>query len=154
NGHETSRAIAYAHGRFPSGRAVTRPMRRRALRAARDGMDFSAGLTDAVEAWMDAPDPEASLPGAPDITRVMDQVWRDVPTGFQLDHEVGRVGFHAFFAEHATTLGADEPAGAAAQALLAAWRTGAREPDAGVWIGETPWTGPAAQALDWLREPS
>src|SRR6185503_7376168 len=100
NGHETSRAIPYAHTRFPSGRAITRPMRRRALRAAREGMDFSAGLTAAVEAWLDAPDPEAALPGAPDITRVMDQVRRDVPTGFQLDHEAGRVGFHAFFAEH------------------------------------------------------
>jgi hypothetical protein len=153
NGHEKSRAIPYAHARFPSGRPVTRPMRRRALRAAREGMDFSAGLTGAVEAWMDAPDPEAALPGAPDITRVMDQVWRDVPTGFQLDHEAGRIGYHAFFAEHATTLGADAPAGAAAQALFAAWRSGAREADPAVWKGETPWTGPAAQAFDWLREP-
>jgi hypothetical protein len=153
NGHEQSRAIPYAHARFPSGRLVTRPMRRRALRAAREGMDFSAGLTAAVEAWVDAPDPEAALPGAPDITRVMDQVWRDVPTGFQLDHEAGRVGFHQFFAEHATTLGADETAGAAAQALFAAWRAGAREPDASVWR-EAPWRGPAAAAFDWLREPS
>ena len=37
NGHETSRAIAYAHADFPSGRPVTAAMRRRALRAARDG---------------------------------------------------------------------------------------------------------------------
>ncbi len=153
NGHEQSRAIPYAHARFPSGRAVTRPMRRRALRAAREGMDFSAGLTDAVEAWVDGPDPEAALPGAPDVTRVMDQVWRDVPTGFQLDSEAGRVGFHQFFAEHAVTLGADAVAGAAAEALFAAWKAGAREPDASVWR-EAPWRGPAAQALGWLREPS
>ena len=85
NGHETSRAVPYAHLRFPSGRLVTGAMRRRALRAARDGKDFSTGLTQAVEAWVDAPDPEAALPGLPDVTRIMDQVWRDVPTGFQLD---------------------------------------------------------------------
>jgi hypothetical protein len=36
---------------------------------------------------------------------------------------------------------------------LAAWRSGAREPDASVW-GEAPWTGPATGALDWLREPA
>ena len=153
NGHAASRAIPYAHLKFPSGRLVTGAMRRRALRAARDGKDFSAGLTAAVEAWVDAPDPEASVPGLPDVTRTMDQVWRDVPTGFQLDHEAGRVGFHQFFAEHAATLGADALAGSAAQALLAAWRSGAREPDASVWR-EAPWKGPASGVLDWLREPS
>ena len=151
NGHETSRAVPYAHLKFPSGRPVTGAMRRRSLRAARDGKDFSAGLTDAVEAWIDAPDPEAALPGLPDLTRTMDQVWRDVPTGFQLDHEAGRLGFHQFFAEHAAALGADALAGSAAQGLLAAWRSGTREPDASVW-GEAPWRGPACGALDWLRE--
>lgn len=153
NGHETSRAVPYAHLRFPSGRLVTGAMRRRALRAARDGKDFSEGLTAAVETWVDAPDPEAALAGLPDVTRTMDQVWRDVPTGFQLDHEAGRLGFHQFFAEHATTLGADAIAGSAAQGLLAAWRSGTREPDASVW-GEAPWRGPASGALSWLREPS
>ena len=153
NGHETSRAVPYAHLRFPSGRLVTGPMRRRAVRAARDGKDFSAGLTDAVEAWVDAPDPEAALAGSPDITRTMEQVWRDVPTGYQLDFEGGRVAYHGFFAEHAVTLGADLPAAKAAQALLAAWRSGEREPDARVWT-EPPWRGPASGALDWLREPS
>ena len=153
NGHEASRAIPYAHLRFPSGRLVTAAMRRRALRAARDGKDFSQGLTNAVEAWVDAPDPEAALPGLPDVTRTMDQVWRDIPSGFQLDHEAGRLGFHQFFAEHAATLGADALAGSAAQALLAAWRSGTREPDASVWR-DAPWKGPAAGALDWLREPS
>ncbi|MDB5498912.1 MAG: hypothetical protein JWP28_2943, partial [Phenylobacterium sp.] len=153
NGHEASRAIPYAHLRFPSGRLVTGPMRRRALRAAREGKDFSAGLTAAVEAWVDAPDPEASVPGLPDVTRTMDQVWRDTPSGFQLDHEAGRLGFHQFFAEHAATLGADPLAGSAAQALLAAWQSGTREPDASVW-SEAPWRGPASGALGWLREPS
>jgi hypothetical protein len=153
NGHETSRAVPYAHLKFPSGRPITAAMRRRALRAARDGKDFSGGLTAAVEAWVDAPDPEAALAGLPDITRTMDQVWRDVPTGFQLDHETGRLGFHQFFAEHATTLGADAISGSAAEALLAAWRSGTREADPGVW-GEAPWRGPPAGALDWLREPS
>jgi len=153
NGHEMSRAIPYAHLKFPSGRLVTGAMRRRALRAARDGKDFSAGLTVAVEAWVDAPDPEAALAGLPDITRTMDQVWRDVPTGFQLDHEAGRLGFHRFFAEHAATLGADTLAGSAAQALLTAWRSGTREADPSVWQ-ETPWRGPASGALDWLREPT
>jgi hypothetical protein len=153
NGHETSRAVPYAHLRFPSGRLVTGAMRRRALRAAREGKDFSGGLTDAVETWIDAPDPEAALPGLPDVTRTMAQVWRDIPSGFQLDHEAGRLGFHQFFAEHATTLGADALAGSAAQGLLAAWRSGTREPDASVW-GEAPWRGAASGALDWLREPS
>src|SRR5258708_326972 len=83
----------------------------------------------------------------------MDQVWRAVPTGFQLDHEAGRLGFHQFFAEHAATLGADAIAGSAAQGLLAAWRSGAREADPTVWR-EAPWRGPASGALDWLREPS
>lgn len=154
NGHQASRAVAYAHLRFPSGRLVTGAMRRRALRAARDGKDFSQGLTAAVEAWVDAPDPEAALPGLPDVTRTMDQVWRDTPSGYQLDHEAGRLGFHQFFAEHAQTLGADALAGSAAQALLAAWRSGTREPDAGVWGDEPPWRGPASGALDWLREPA
>ena len=153
NGHETSRAVPYAHLKFPSGRPITAAMRRRALRAARDGKDFSGGLTAAVEAWVDAPDPEAALAGLPDITRTMDQVWRDIPTGFQLDHEAGRLGFHGFFAEHATTLGADAISGSSAEALLIAWRSGTREADPTVW-GEAPWRGPASGALDWLREVS
>ncbi|HEY2359383.1 MAG TPA: hypothetical protein VGH86_18185 [Phenylobacterium sp.] len=153
NGHEASRTIPYAHLRFPSGRLVTGSMRRRALRAARDGKDFSAGLTEAVEAWLDAPDPEAALPGLPDVTRTMNQVWGDTPSGFQLDHEAGRLGFHQFFAEHAATLGADALAGSAAQALLAVWRRGTREADPSVW-SEEPWRGPASGAPAWLRQPS
>jgi hypothetical protein len=153
NGHETSRAIPYAHLRFPSERPISASMRRRALRAARDGKDFSTGLTAAVETWLDAPDPEAALPGLPDITRTMGQVWRDIPTGYQLDHEAGRVGFHQFFAEHATTLGADALAGSAAKALLAAWRSGTREPELSIWT-EPPWRGPASGVFDWLREPT
>jgi hypothetical protein len=153
NGHDTSRATPYAHLKFPSGRPITPAMRRRALRAARDGKDFSDGLTAAVEAWVDAPDPEAALAGLPDITRTMDQVWRDIPTGFQLDHETGRLSFHTFFAEHATTLGADAISGSAAEALLIAWRSGTREADPSVWR-ETPWRGPASGALGWLREAS
>ena len=105
-------------------------MRRRALRAAREGKDFSAGLTEAVEAWVDAPDPEAAVPGLPDVTRTMDQVWRDVPNGFKLDNVTGRLDFHEFFVENAATLGADAQAGSAAEALLAHWRSGKREADA------------------------
>src|SRR6202012_574589 len=48
NGHEASRGVPYAHLKFPSGRPITPAMRRRALRAARDGKDFSAGLTSPV----------------------------------------------------------------------------------------------------------
>jgi hypothetical protein len=151
NGHEQTRAIPYAHLRFPSSRMVTGAMRRRALRAARDGEDFSAGLTPAVEAWLDAPDPQASAPGLPDMTRTMDQIWRETPAGFEATTESGRVGFHQFFAEHAVTLGADEPAGAAARGLLAVWRSGVREADPTVW-SEAPWRGPASEALNWLRE--
>jgi hypothetical protein len=83
----------------------------------------------------------------------MSQVWRDTASGFQLDHDAGRLGFHGFFAEHAPTLGADALAASAAQSLLAAWRNGAREADASVW-SEAPWRGPASGVMDWLREPS
>jgi hypothetical protein len=151
NGHEAASATPYAHARFPSGRVVTGPMRRRALRAARDGEDFSAGLTDAVEAWLDAPDPQAAAPGLPDVSRLMDQVWRETPAGLDRDTEAGRLALHGFFAEHAKALGADETAAAAAQALLEAWRSGVREPDPSVWR-EAPWRGPADGALAWLRE--
>ncbi len=153
NGHEMSRAVPYAHLRFPSGRLISGAMRRRALRAARDGKDFSAGLTDAVEAWVDAPDPEAALPGLPDVTRTMEQVWREDPSGFNLNVEAGRVGFHQYFTDHARTLGADATAISAAQGLLANWRSGTREVDASVW-GEAPWRGPASGAMEWLRAPS
>jgi hypothetical protein len=151
NGHEQTRGIPYAHVRFPSGRLVTGAMRRRALRAARDGEDFSAGLTPAVEAWLDAPDPQASAPGLPDVTRTMDQIWRETPAGFELTSETGRIGFHQFFAEHAVTLGADEPAGVAASGLLAAWRSGVRESDPSVW-NAAPWRGPAGEVFGWLRD--
>lgn len=153
NGHQTSASIPYAYLRFPSGRLITAPMRRRALRAAREGKDFSEGVTEAVEAWVDGPDPEVALAGLPDVTRTMEQVWRDTPTGFQLDDAEDRIEFHQFFAERAATLGADAISSSAAQALLTAWRSRAREPDAGVWT-EAPWRGPASGALDWLREPS
>ncbi len=153
NGHETSHSIPYAHLRFPSGRPATRAMRRRALRAARDGTDFSSGLTDAVAAWADGPEPEAALPGMPDITRTMDQVWREEPSGFELDLIADRLNFHQYFAEKAAILGADALAGSAARALVAAWRSGAREPDPSVW-GEPAWQGAASDVFDWLREPS
>ena len=153
NGHAVSRAVPYAHADLPSGRTITGAMRRRALRAARDGEDFSAGVTPALEAWLDAPDPQGAAPGLPDVTRLMDQVWRDTPGGFDLLTEAGRLGYHQFFAEHAHALGADAIAATAAQALLDAWRSGEREPDPSVW-GEAAWRGPASEALAWLREPA
>ena len=153
NGHATSHKIPYAHARLPSGRLVTRALRRRALRAAREGMDFSQGLSDAVAEWADAPEPQAALPGMPDITRTMDEVWRETPSGFEIDLLADRLGFHHYFAEKAALLGADAHAGSAAKALVDAWRGGSRQPDPSVW-GEMAWRGAASEVFDWLREPS
>src|SRR5205085_74926 len=63
----------------------------------------------------------------------------------------GRLGFHQWFADNAEALGADSQAVAGARRL--ALRTGgsARAADPAVWT-DTPWTGPAAQVLDWLRQ--
>jgi hypothetical protein len=83
----------------------------------------------------------------------MAEVWREAGEGFDWDTPAGRLGFHAFFDRQARDLGADAPAAAAGRALLEDWRSGAREPDAGVW-GEARWRGPASGALDWLRQPS
>ncbi|HMP63286.1 MAG TPA: hypothetical protein PKA17_09455, partial [Phenylobacterium sp.] len=80
NGHGRASLIPYAYGRFPSGRRVTPAMRRRALRAAREGEGFEAGLTAAVEAWMDGAEPLASAPGLPDISREMGQACSTAPT--------------------------------------------------------------------------
>lgn len=112
NGHAESRAVRYAHNHFPNGRAVTGLMRRRALRAARDGERFD-GLTAESSAWFD--DPEPARPG---ITRLMDQAWREAPeAGFDLADAGGREGFRRWFLDNAARLGADDRAVAAARAL-------------------------------------
>jgi len=154
NGHDETSGVPYAHSRFPSGRMLTGAMRRAALAAARRGEDFSAGLVPAVSDWFDAASPEAHLPGLPDVTRLMDAVWRDSAGADPFDRNTaeGRLGFHRWFADNAEALGADEIATAAAARLLAAAGE-ARRPDPSVWR-DTPWTGPAAQALAWLREPA
>jgi hypothetical protein len=64
NGHAQASATAYAFDRFPSGRAVTKEMRLRALAAARAGESFE-GLTGAVEARLTE---EAGLRRAPDAS--------------------------------------------------------------------------------------
>lgn len=153
NGHDQASRIPYAYGAFPSGRPVSRPMRRCALRAAQGGQRFDDGLSSAVEAWMDAPEPLAALEGAPDVTREMDQVWRDdamAAARFPRDSLEGRLAFHAWFVDRAET----HPASAAAaQVLHEAWRAGARI--AGPWPqSETPWTGAAAEVAQWISAPS
>jgi hypothetical protein len=151
NGHAEASAIPYAQDRFASGRRVTAPMRRAALAAARQGHDFSAGLDDAAEAWFDQAAADA---GAPAITRLMDHVWREAPGAAPFDRRTceGRLAFHRWFADNAVVLGVDATSTRAAQALLGPGET-ARAADLSIWR-ETPWTGPAAQALAWLREPS
>ncbi|HEY3695507.1 hypothetical protein [Phenylobacterium sp.] len=151
NGHNETAAIPYAHNRFADGRAVTPAMRRTALAAARRGWDFSEGLSAATSAWFDAPAPEAAAPGLPDITRLMDGIWRDATAADPFDRTSleGRLSFHRWFEDNAAALGADETAVEAARALLRAGAA-AREPDPSVWR-DVPWTGPAAKALDWLR---
>jgi hypothetical protein len=59
HGHIASSAVAYGHDHLPSGRAVTRPERRRMLDAARRGLAFGGGLTEAAETWLSAPEPLA-----------------------------------------------------------------------------------------------
>jgi hypothetical protein len=151
NGHNETAPIPYAHNRFASGRPVTGAMRRAALAAARRGWDFSEGLGEAASGWFDAPAAEATAPGLPDITRLMDGVWRDTPRADPFDRATlhGRLGFHRWFEDNAATLGADPAAVEAARTLLRAGAS-AREPDAAVWR-DAPWTGPAGKALDWLR---
>ena len=153
NGHAATSVVPYAHARFTSGRKVSALMRRRALRAARAGERFADGLGAATEIWFDSPDPEASQPGLPDVTRLMEQVWRENPGADPFDHDTveGRLGFHQWFADNAEALGADATSLAAAQELARRSGGSAREADPTVWR-DTPAPG-AAAAFDWLREP-
>ena len=153
NGHDQASRIPYAYGAFPSGRPVSRPMRRRALRAAQAGQRFDEGLSPTVEAWMDAPEPLAAVEGLPDVTREMDQAWRDdalAAVRFPRDSLEGRLAFHAWFAGRGET----HPASAAAaQSLLATWRAGARQ--AAPWPqADAPWEGPGAEVAKWMSTPS
>ncbi|MET0274334.1 MAG: hypothetical protein ABW360_15205 [Phenylobacterium sp.] len=153
NGQATSSAIPYAHGKLDDGRPFTGAMRRRALRAARGGETFPAGLGEATSAWFDQAEPEAVVPGLPDITRLMDQVWRDTAAADHFDRATteGRAGFHRWFADNAKAVGADARAVAAAQAMSQG-RGGARQADPEAWR-DIPWRGPAAEVATWLREP-
>jgi hypothetical protein len=154
NGHDEHSRIPYAHNRFASGRQVSALMRRTALTAARRGQDFSGGLDDAVSAWFDQASPEAVVPGLPDVTRIMDQLWRDAPAADPFDRGSveGRAAFHRWFADNADALGVDAHSIKAAQAMLASVAA-ARTADASVW-NDAPWTGPSSQAVAWLRAPS
>ncbi len=154
NGHNETSVIPYAHNRFASGRLVTPAMRRTALAAARADADFSAGLDDACEAWFDAPSPDTIAPGLPDLTRLMDAIWRTAPAAGSFDRSdsESRFAFHRWFADNAEALGVDAASVAAAQRLSAAAEA-SRTSDATVWR-DAPWTGPASGALAWLREPA
>ncbi|WP_333586298.1 hypothetical protein [Phenylobacterium sp.] len=153
NGHGRASLIPYAYGRFPSGRRVTPAMRRRALRAAREGEGFEAGLTAAVEAWMDGAEPLASAPGLPDISREMDQAWRDDPwAAARFDRaDLGdRLALHAWFCDRPETEAASRQA---AERLLAHWRQAQRTP--APWPqADAPWTGEARDVAAWLAEPA
>lgn len=59
HGHIAASAVAYGHDHLPSGRTITRQERRRMLAAARRGEAFGGGLTEAAEAWLSAPEPQA-----------------------------------------------------------------------------------------------
>lgn len=154
NGHDQSSPIPYAHSRFACGRTVSPVMRRTALAAARRGLEFADGLDEAVSTWFDQASPEATIPGLPDVTRVMDQVWREAPGAdpFDRNSREGRLAFHRWFADNATALGVDARSLQAAQGLVTAG-AGARTADPSAWR-EAPWGGPAAQALAWFRQPS
>lgn len=152
NGHAQASRTPYAYSAFPSGRPVTGAMRRRALRAARDGLRFDAGLSNQVEAWMDGPDPLGAAEGLPDVTREMDQVWREdgfAAVRFARDSLDDRLAFHTWFGERAQTQDASRRA---ADALLEAWRAGTRQ--ATPWPQpDRPWSGAAAGVEDWLTAP-
>jgi hypothetical protein len=154
NEHTATSAIPYHHNRFASGRPVAALMRRRALRAARTGEPFATGLSDETEAWFDAPDPDAAEPGLPDITRLMEQVWRENPATapFDMATREGRLAYHQWFADNAQVLGADAQSVAAAELLAKRAGGSARAAAPEAWR-DTPWAGPAAQVFDWLREP-
>ena len=151
NGHEAASSVPYAHNRFTTGRTVTPLMRRTALAAARRGVAFEDGLDADASAWFDQASPEAAAAGLPDVTRLMDQAWRDSPGAdpFDRDSRDGRLGFHRWFVDNAGVLGVDSVSLDAARTLLDPGST--RVADSAVWI-ETPWTGLAARAIDWLRE--
>jgi hypothetical protein len=153
NGHEAASAVPYAHNRFASGRTVTPLMRRTALAAARRGAAFENGLDESMSVWFDQASPEAAAAGLPDVTRLMDQAWRESPGAdpFDRDSRDGRLGFHRWFADNADALGVDAASLDAAKALLDPGST--RVADSAVW-SEAPWTGLAARAGEWLREPS
>lgn len=153
NGHRQSRATPYAFATFPSGRPVSAAMRRRALRAAREGHRFDDGLTEAVEAWLDAAEPLAALHGLPDVTREMDQAWRDdahASARFDRQHLDDRLAAHAWYASRPQT----QPASALAAAeLLERWRGDQRE--AVDWPQpDLPWTGEARDVATWLTAPA
>ena len=154
NGHATTSPIPYLHNRFASGRPVSPLMRRRALRAARAGEAFASGLSDETEAWFDAPDPDAAEPGLPDLTRLMEQVWRENPATapFDMTSAEGRLAYHQWFADNAEVLGADAKSVAAAEQLAKRAGGSARAASPQVWR-EARSTGPAARVFDWLREP-
>jgi hypothetical protein len=79
NGHAASRDTPYAFGRFPSGRVVTRAMRRLALAAARSGEDFRGGLDARTEAWFAGTDPDAAVERAPDPSAWTEPPWTGPP---------------------------------------------------------------------------
>jgi hypothetical protein len=154
NDHAATSQVPYLHNRFASGRAVAPLMRRRALRAARAGEAFDAGLTDETEAWFDAADPGIAEPGLPDITRLMEQVWRENPAvdPFDMTTPEGRLAYHQWFADNAQVLGADAASVAAAEQLAKRAGGSARSGASGAWC-EKPWKGPSTGVFDWLREP-
>ncbi len=153
NGHATTAVIPYGHNAFPDGRRVTRPMRRRALRAARAGEMFQSGLSAATSTWFDSPDPERAAPGLPDVTRLEDQVWRDSAAHhhFERDTTEGRLGFRQWMADNYQALEVDAEAVRAAQALTRAAGGEPREAAPTLWT-DSPWTGPASEVFDWLRQ--
>ena len=154
NGHVTTSPIPYLHNRFASGRPVSPLMRRRALRAARAGEAFETGLSDETEAWFDAPDPHAAEPGLPDLTRLMEQVWRENPATapFDMTSREGRLAYHQWFVDNAQVLGADAKAVAAAEKLAKRAGGSARSAAPDAWRDKR-WSGPAANVFSWLREP-
>ncbi|MDP3749243.1 MAG: hypothetical protein Q8Q88_19580 [Phenylobacterium sp.] len=147
--HDYSKTASspYGHRAFPSGRLVTPAMRRRLWRAAASAEDFGGGLTYAASDWLDSADPAAAVAGLPDITRLMDQVWRDAPWAscLEVDTAEGRLAFHKRY----TTSGEDPAAVAAAQNLLKAWRAGVRLAADEVML-DIPWRSGSGQTLAWL----
>jgi hypothetical protein len=134
NGHVTTSPIPYLHNRFARPARLAADAPPRPARGA-GGEAFETGLSDETEAWFDAPDPGRRRAGPADLTRLMEQVWREKPATdpFDMTSREGRLAYHQWFVDNAQVLGADAQAVAAAEKLAKRAGGSARSAASDVW---------------------